>query len=111
VYFGGRVLLNAPRQIALSAAFLGSLAVIVVAAMMGRAVQQDFEYEVHHFFFSAPIPKYAYVFGRFGGALAALAVVLASIPHRPGLLGGVLPGVDPARLGPYPWPATCCPTF
>jgi ABC-2 type transport system permease protein len=100
VYFGGRVLLNAPRQIALSAAFLGSLAVIVVAAMTGRAVQQDFEYEVHHFFFSAPIPKYAYVFGRFGGALAALAVVLASIPLGL-LLGGVLPGVDPARLGPY----------
>jgi ABC-2 type transport system permease protein len=84
--------------------------VIVVAAMMGRAVQQDFEYEVHHFFFSAPIPKYAYVFGRFGGALAALAVVLASIP-----LGNCCSAAScrasirraSARI---PWPATCCPT-
>jgi ABC-2 type transport system permease protein len=47
--------------------------------MMGRSVQQDFEYEMHHFFFSAPIPKYAYVFGRFLGALADLAVVFLSI--------------------------------
>ncbi|WP_296944710.1 M1 family aminopeptidase [uncultured Massilia sp.] len=100
VYFGGRVFLNAPRQVALSVGFLGSLAVIVVAAMTGRAVQQDFEHEMHHFFFSAPIPKHAYVFGRFLGALAALAVVVAAIPLGL-LLGGLLPGVDPARFGPY----------
>jgi hypothetical protein len=100
VSFGGRVLINAPRQIAMSAAFLGSLGVIVVAAMMGRSVQQDFEYEMHHFFFSAPIPKYAYVFGRFLGALATLAVVFSAILFGT-LLGTALPGIDPARLGPY----------
>jgi hypothetical protein len=100
VYFGGRVLINAPRQIAISAAFLGSLGVIVTAAMMGRAVQQDFEYEVHHFFFSAPIAKYAYVFGRFFGAMATLAVVFASIPIGL-LLGCALPGIDPQRLGAF----------
>ncbi|WP_075794581.1 M1 family aminopeptidase [Massilia putida] len=100
VSFGGRVLINAPRQIALSVAFLGSLGVIVVAAMTGRSVQQDFEYETHHFFFSAPIPKYAYVFGRFLGALATLAAVFSSILFGT-LLGAALPGIDPARVGPY----------
>jgi hypothetical protein len=100
VSFGGRVLLNAPRQIALSVAFLGSLGVIVVAAMTGRSVQQDFEYEMHHFFFSAPIPKYAYVFGRFLGALATLAVVFSSLLFGT-LLGAALPGIDAGRLGPY----------
>src|SRR5438067_8270547 len=99
VTFGARVLINAPRQIALSAAYLGCLGVVVAAAMMGRSVQQDFEHETHHFFFSAPIPKYAYVFGRFLGALATLAVVFSSIllGH---LLGSLLPGLDPARIGP-----------
>jgi ABC-type transport system involved in multi-copper enzyme maturation permease subunit len=99
VSFGGRVLINAPRQVALSAAFLGSLGVIVVAAMTGRSVQQDFEYEMHHFFFSAPIPKYAYVFGRFLGALATLAAVFSAILFGI-LLGTALPGIDPGRLGP-----------
>jgi hypothetical protein len=100
VSFGGRVLINGPRQIALSTAFLGCLGVVVAAAVMGRSVQQDFEYEMHHFFFSAPIPKHAYVLGRFLGALATLAVIFASILLG-NLLGSLLPGIDPGRVGPY----------
>ena len=68
VSFGGPGLINAPRQVALSSAFLGCLGSVAIAAIMGRAVQQDVEYGTQHFFFSAPIPKYAYVFGRFLGA-------------------------------------------
>jgi ABC-2 type transport system permease protein len=100
ISFGGRVLINAPRQIAISAAVLGCLGVVVAAALMGRSVQQDFEHEMHHFFFSAPIPKHAYVFGRFLGALATLAVIFSAIllGH---LLGSLLPGIDPARVGPF----------
>jgi ABC-2 type transport system permease protein len=99
ISFGGRVLINSPRSIALTTAFLGSLGVIVVAAMMGRAVQQDFEHEMHHFFFSAPIGKHAYVFGRFLGAFLTLAVVFASIPVGT-LVGSFLPGIEPDRIGP-----------
>jgi ABC-2 type transport system permease protein len=104
VTFGARVLINAPRQVAISAAVLGCLGVVVAAAVMGRAVQQDFEYETHHFFFSAPIPKFAYVFGRFLGALATLAVVFAAMLLGQ-LLGSLMPGVDPERVGAYTWGA------
>ncbi len=100
VSFGSRVLINAPRQVALSTAVLGSLGVLVAAAVMGRAVQQDFEHEMHNFFFSAPISKHAYVLGRFLGGYAALAVVFSSIVLG-AWLGTFLPGVDPDRLGPF----------
>jgi hypothetical protein len=100
ISFGGRVLVNGPRQVALSTALLGCFGIVVAAAMMGRSVQQDFEYETHHFFFSAPIPKSAYVFGRFLGALATLAVVFSSIVLG-NLLGALLPAVDPSRIGPF----------
>ena len=50
VTFGGKVLINAPRSIDLTVAFLGCLGVVVVAAIAGRSVQQDFEYDMHHFF-------------------------------------------------------------
>jgi len=100
ISFGGRVLVNGPRQVALSSSFLGCFGIVVAAAMMGRSVQQDFEYETHHFFFSAPIPKYAYVFGRFLGALATMAVIYASIVLG-NLLGALLPGVDASRVGPF----------
>jgi ABC-type transport system involved in multi-copper enzyme maturation permease subunit len=100
ISFGGRVFVNGPRQVALSSALLGCFGIVVAAAMMGRSVQQDFEYETHHFFFSAPIPKAAYVFGRFLGALATLAVVFSSIVLG-NLLGALLPAVDPSRVGPF----------
>ncbi|MDN4037468.1 hypothetical protein [Massilia sp. YIM B02443] len=99
VTFGGQVLINAPRQIALTCAVLGSLGSIVVAAVMGRAVQQDFEHEMHHFFFSAPIRKTDYVFGRFLGAFATLALVFSSIVIG-SWLGGYVPGIAPERIGP-----------
>jgi hypothetical protein len=99
VSFGGRVLINAPRSVALTTAFLGCLGVVVMAALMGRSVQQDFEHEMHHFFFSAPIRKHDYVFGRFLGAFATLAIIFSSITLG-AWLGSYLPGLDPDRLGP-----------
>ncbi|MEH6436312.1 ABC transporter permease/M1 family aminopeptidase [Massilia sp. DD77] len=99
VSFGGRVMINAPRQIALTAALLGCFGVVVTAAVMGRSVQQDFEHQMHHFFFSAPIRKYHYVFGRFLGAFAVLAVIFSSIVLG-AWLGTFIPGVAPDRLGP-----------
>lgn len=95
----GKVYINAPRTVELTVAYLGCLGVIVVAAMMGRSVQQDFEYDMHHFFFSAPIGKHAYVFGRFFGAYLTLAVVFSSIVLG-AWLGIYIPGVDPDRVGP-----------
>ncbi|MET3132304.1 ABC-2 type transport system permease protein [Oxalobacteraceae bacterium GrIS 1.11] len=102
VTFGGRVLLNAPRTIAITCAFLGCLGAIVVAAMMGRAVQQDVEYDMQPFFFSAPIKKHQYIFGRFVGAYLTLAVVFSSIVLG-AWLGAYIPGMDAERLGPQRW--------
>ena len=103
VSFGGKILVNAPYAISLTVAFLGCLGVIVMAAMMGRSVQQDFEYDMHHFFFSAPIRKHDYVFGRFAGAALTLALVFSSIVLG-AWLGTYIPGMDPDRLGPAgPW--------
>ncbi|MFC5478042.1 ABC transporter permease [Massilia suwonensis] len=117
VAFGTRVLIDGPRQAALSVAFLGCPAVVVMAAIMGRAVQQDFEHGMHHFFFSAPIPKYAYVFGRFLGAWALLACLFAAIPLG-AWLGSMVPGVDPDRIGAgralnyvLPWLLTLLPNL
>ena len=108
VSFGGRVLINAPRSIALTCSFLGCLGIVVVAAMMGRSVQQDFEYDMQHFFFSAPISKRQYLFGRFLGAYLALAVVFASIVLGT-WLGSFIPGIDPERLGQPPFAAYLMP--
>src|SRR5471030_1636078 len=98
VSFGGRLFVDAPRSLMLTASFLGSMGVIVMAAMMGRSVQQDFEYEMQHFFFSAPIRKHQYMFGRYAGAYLTLAIVFLSIPLG-AWLGTYVPGIDADRIG------------
>ncbi|TFW34748.1 hypothetical protein E4O92_03320 [Massilia horti] len=99
ISFGARTLINSPRSVALTVAYLGCLGAVVMAAVAGRSVQQDFEHNTHPFFFSAPIRKHDYVFGRFLAAFVTLALVFAAIPLG-AWLGCYLPGLDPQHLGP-----------
>jgi hypothetical protein len=101
VSFGsGKVWINSPYAIAQMYALLGLAALTVIAAVMGRAVQQDFEYRAEAFFFTAPIRKGDYLGGRFAGALAILAVILCAIPLG-NLAGLLVPGIDADRVGPF----------
>ena len=100
VSFGsGKVWINSPFAIAQTISFLGMFGLTVIAAIMGRSVQQDFEYRVEHFFFSAPIQKWEYLSGRFAGAIVVLLIILSSIAFG-SLLAFLLPGLDPDRVGP-----------
>ena len=100
VSFGsGKVWINSPYAAAQTVAFLGMVALTVIASVMGRAVQQDFEYRTEYFFFAAPIRKWEYLGGRFTGAIVVLLVILSSIALG-SVLGLVLPGIDPDRVGP-----------
>jgi len=111
VSFGsGKVWINSPYAIAQTVSFLGMFGLSIIAAIMGRAVQQDFEYRVEHFFFSAPIKKWEYLFGRFAGAIVVLLVILSSISLG-GALALWLPGLDPDRIGPMRAVAYIVPYF
>ncbi len=98
VNFGGdKVLVDGPYALMIGMAVIGFLGVMVIGSITGRAVQQDFEAIIHHFFFSAPISKAGYFFGRLSGAYLSLAIVFVGIGL--GVLIGVhWPGVDPARV-------------
>ena len=100
VSFGsGKIWINSPYALAQTVSLLGMVALTVIGAIMGRAIQQDFEYRVEPFFFTAPITKSAYLSGRFAGAIVILLLVLSSIAlgNAAGLL---LPGLDADRIGP-----------
>jgi len=80
ISFGsGKVAVNAPFALAVTTGVLGIAGTTVMAAMMGRAVQQDFEYRTQTFFFTLPITKMQYLGGRFVGALGAVLLVFTSI--------------------------------
>jgi ABC-2 type transport system permease protein len=100
VFASDKVFINAPYALAQTVTVLGLLGMVVVAAFMGRAVQQDFEYQSFHFFFTSPIAKRDYVLGRFLGAIAILLFVYLGIAFGV-LLGTKWPGVDATRVGPW----------
>ncbi|MCC6192943.1 MAG: ABC transporter permease, partial [Burkholderiales bacterium] len=102
VSFGGdKVLVNGPYALAIGIAVLGFAGVTVIGSVAGRAVQQDYEYGTYHFFFTAPIRKADYFFGRLLGAWLTLVLVFASIAI--GVVAGAhWPGVDGARIVAHP---------
>ena len=109
ISFGSsKVAVNSPYALAQTVATLGLLGATVMAAIMGRAVQQDFEYRTQSFFFTAPIAKWQYLGGRFIGAFGVLLVVFTGIGI--GAFGAtLLPGMDAERLGANRWAAYAVP--
>ena len=109
ISFGsGKVAVNSPFALAQTVAVLGMFGITVMAAIMGRAVQQDVEYRTQGFFFTAPIGKLEYLGGRFAGALGVLLVVFASLGLG-AFVATLLPGMDAERLGPNRWAAYLLP--
>ena len=109
ISFGsGKVFVNSPYGLAQTMSFLGLFGTTVMAAIMGRAVQQDFEYRTQIFFFTAPITKMQYLGGRFTGALGVVCVVFTSIALG-AYCATLLPGMDVERLGPNRWAAYLLP--
>lgn len=100
VSFGsGKVFINSPFAISETVSLLGMFGLTVIAAISGRAVQQDFEYRSQTFFFTAPITKLQYLGGRFLGSLGVSLVVFAGIGLG-AFLATYIPGMDATRIGP-----------
>ena len=93
------VAINSPFTLARMMVILTAFCMIVVAAVMGRALQEDVETRSATFFASAPISKADYLVGRFVGAYGVVALILLAVP-----LGAwcatFLPWIEPGRLEP-----------
>ncbi|HVG61258.1 MAG TPA: M1 family aminopeptidase [Hyalangium sp.] len=105
---GGKVLANSPHSLSIMLGFLGYTGVIVTGAMMGQAIYQDFATGSHTLFFTSPISKAQYLFGRFLGAFLTLCVIFASIGLGT-FVGSHMPWLQKHLVGPtlpaaYLWP-------
>ncbi len=96
---GGKVLVNSPFSLAEFIGILSYFGLLVISAITGRAGFQDFDSQMHSFFFTMPISKQAYLGGRFLAALIILIAIFGGIAL--GLaLGSAMPFVDHVRIGP-----------
>lgn len=96
---GSKVNVNAPTSLYLLILITGTFGFVMIAAIAGPAVQQDFEHKSGPFFFTAPISKLDYLGGRFLGAFATLFLM-----HLGMALGAFLSvhagWIEPAKVGP-----------
>lgn len=91
---------NSPIRIATLMLTLGILAVPITSAIAGTAVYRDFETRAYPLFFTTPVAKWAYLGGRYLGAVLANLLVLLSIPL--GIIAAsASPFVDADRVGPF----------
>ncbi|MEO8218413.1 MAG: hypothetical protein ABI718_15130, partial [Acidobacteriota bacterium] len=96
----GNVNRNAPYVIMQILLVMSAIGVFSTTAFVGTSVHRDFEYNTHASFFTSPIRKRDYFFGRFLGSftvayLLFLSVVLAII------IGSHMPWLEAERIGPF----------
>jgi hypothetical protein len=95
---GGRVLVTSPFALNLIITYVSFFGIVITAAIAGQATYQDIDSNTTDFFYTAPITKFAYLAGRFLGALAIQILIFAGV----GLgcyFATRTPWLDPTRVG------------
>lgn len=93
-----KIMVNSPFQIHMMIAALSFLGILVVAAMAAKTILRDLENGSYQWFYSLPVSKSAYIFGRFTGTVITGLYAFSSIGI--GLwLGSLMPFVEADRFG------------
>jgi ABC-2 type transport system permease protein len=91
-------LANASLYLAFNQNILALIHNMIIIAIMATAIQRDFEFNSHALFFTKPITKRAYFFGRFFGVLLVALFVFSG--QFFGLLLGSAIGQNQPSVGP-----------
>ncbi len=98
----GNVLRNAPMVIVRLLSVLTVFSTFLVTVFVAGAALRDFEQRTSELVFTTPVGRGAYLGGRFAaGYLAATTIMLVCALGI--ALGGMMPWIDAARLGPASW--------
>jgi ABC-2 type transport system permease protein len=95
----GKVLLNGPWAISLNDFLMSLFGIIIIAAIFGTSILRDFQRDTYQILFTKPIPKFAYLGGRWAGSF--VTAVFAFSGCMLGTYAGTFaPWADHARIGP-----------
>ncbi len=98
------LIFNSPGAVAaiivsLNSGILGLVNSVILVAIMATGIQKDYEYNTHPLYYTKPISKASYFFGRFFSAfVTALFVYLAQVI---GYYTGCLFGMGKPMMGPF----------
>ncbi|HEY0940586.1 MAG TPA: M1 family aminopeptidase [Steroidobacter sp.] len=96
----GNVNRNAPFVILTFLDVFNTLGMFVAVALIAQPLLRDFEMGTEELFFSKPLSKSSYLWGRFaaGSLMALLVLVITALGM---MIGSFMPWIDPQRLGPF----------
>jgi len=98
----GNVLRNAPMVIVRLVSAFTVFGMLAGGVFVAGAALRDFDHNTAELVFATPVGRGAYLGGRLAaGYVAAVAIMLAVAVGV--ALGGAMPWIDPARLGPPGW--------
>jgi ABC-2 type transport system permease protein len=96
---GGNVLFNSPHAVIMAHLLASLLFLFVGAAFVSNAVVRDDQTAFGPLIRSAPVSRFDYLFGRFFGAFAVGALIMAAVTLG-AWLGTLMPFADQEMLGP-----------
>ncbi len=72
---------------------------VLIISISSTAIQKDYQYNMHPLFFTKPISKAGYFWGRFGATIFATLLVFTGL--LTGYIIGTLPGLGSPIMGPF----------
>lgn len=96
----GNVLRNAPVVIISLLNGLAAFSMLLVTIFVAGGALRDFDNRTAELFFTTPMRKRDYLFGRFSGGLVACIAVSAATAAGV-FIGYFMPWLDPVRIGPH----------
>lgn len=95
----GNVNRNAPYVIVYLLGGFISLAMLLAVIFIAGAALRDFDTRTAELFFTTPVSRRDYLFGRFAGGLSMAAMIMLGVALGL-LIGTFMPWIDAERLGP-----------
>lgn len=95
----GKVLLNGPYANTVYATGASIFGIIIIAAIFGTSILRDFQRDTYQMLFTKPIPKFAYLGGRWAGSMVVTVFVFSGCLLGE-FAGTFAPWADHARIGP-----------
>src|SRR5437763_203589 len=96
----GNVNRNAPFVIMQFLLVMSTFGVLTTTAYVASAINRDFEYNTDSLFFSSPIKKGQYLFGRFSAAFIVSGLIYLGVVTAI-MIGSTMPWLDKERLGAF----------
>src|SRR5688500_5384665 len=98
----GQIAINSACLIFQTELVLGLFGMLPALIFVVTAITRDAERRSVELFFTTPVPRTAFVLGRFSaGTLAAIAVAMIGLAGA--LTGSFMPWLDAARVAPFDW--------